>query len=256
VIEESEHQEDGEEPLSSEESDATPTETEEPEGEEPESVAEALEQAGRDVSTLAVRELQLAAARHRPTVRRVLRDIVAVLAIALALLTAFAFLNVAADRALSSVMPDWAAALVLAAAWIALGALLFAFLLRRGERAAGARRWRVALAADPATSVALCEQARDDARDAMRASLGRLTDALTSAAGEQLAQAASGVAEGVVDAGEDILDAADDVADAIEEALPGGGVVNKALDLALVPGRLAIRISRTIFVRGERSAGN
>jgi hypothetical protein len=135
-------------------------------------VAVALEQAGRDVSTLAVRELQLAAARHRPTVRRVLRDIVAVLAIALALLTAFAFLNVAADRALSSVMPDWAAALVLAAAWIALGALLFAVLLRRGERAAGARRWWVALAADPATSVAVCEQAR--------APLGRLGGAPSS----------------------------------------------------------------------------
>jgi hypothetical protein len=58
----------------------------------------------------------------------------------------------------------------------------------------------------------------------------------------------------VVDAGEDLLDLTDELSDAIEEAMPGGGLVNRAVDLALVPGRFAIRVSRTIFVRGERAA--
>jgi hypothetical protein len=151
-------------------------------------------------------------------------------------------------------MPDWAAPLVLAGAWIAVGAVLLVFVLRRGDRTSGVRRWWLVLATDQGTSLEVSEQARDEAREAMRASLGRLTEALASAAGEQLAQAATGVAGGVVEAGEDILDAADEITDAIEEAVPGGGAINKALDLALVPGRFAIRVSRTIFVRGERPA--
>jgi hypothetical protein len=249
VSEEREQAEAGEEPLSPDESETTRAEDE-----TPEPVAEALEQAGRDVATLVVRELELSAARNRPAVRRVLRDVAVALVVAVALLTAFALLNVAADRALSSVMPDWLAPLVLAAVWIAVGAALFVLVLRRDGRVAGARRWWLLLAEDQPTSVAVCEQARDDARDAMRASLGRLTEALASAAGDQLAQAATGVAEGVVDVGEDLLDRTDEITDAIEEALPGGGMINKVVDLALVPGRFAIRVSRTIFVRGERSA--
>jgi hypothetical protein len=185
-------------------------------------VAEALEQVGRDVATLVVRELQLGAARQRPAVRQVLRSILMVLAGALALLTAFVLLNVAADRALSAVMPDWAAPLVLAGVWVAAGAVLLAFVLRPGDRTSGARRWWLALATDQETSVAVSEQARDEAREAMRASLGRLAEALASAAGEQLAQAATGVAGGVVEAGEDLLDLTDEITDAIEEAVPGG----------------------------------
>jgi hypothetical protein len=251
VSEEREQAGAGDEPLSHEESEATAPEVG---GETPEPVAEALERVGRDVSTLVVRELQLGAARNRPAVRRVLRDVAVALVVALAFLTAFALLNVAADRALSSVMPDWLAPLVLAGVWIAVGAALFLFVLRGGDRAAGVRRWWLVLAADQETSVEMAEQARDEAREAMRASLGSLVEALSSAAGEQLAQAATGVAGGVVDAGEDLLDLTDELSDAIEEAMPGGGLVNRAVDLALVPGRFAIRVSRTIFVRGERAA--
>jgi hypothetical protein len=187
-------------------------------------------------------------------VRRALRDVATTVGIVLALLTAFALVNVAAERALSSALPDWLAPLLLAAAWILVGVVLFLVILRPARRAS-ARRWWLALGADRDETVARYERARDEAREATQATLEQLTDAVAAAAGEQLAQAASGVAGGVVDVGEEILDTTDEITDAIEEAVPGGTVINRAVDLVLVPGRYAMKISRTILVRRDRSGG-
>jgi hypothetical protein len=73
----------------------------------------------------------LAAARRAPQLHPVARDFAGLAALALAAVTAFAFGNWAAASALSTVITDWEAALVLATAWVATGALVAA-LLRGG----------------------------------------------------------------------------------------------------------------------------
>ena len=227
------------------ESDAEPTDAE---AHEP--VSELLEQAGRDVGSLFVREIELAAARHSSELRRAIRDVAVASGAALAFLAAFALANWAAVNALSSVLPDWLAPLVLALAWVAVGVLLLV-VLRSGERAPG-RPWFRALGADQARIVMECEQARDEARQAMRASLERFTGALASETGEQIAHAAIPLAGGVVTAGEEMMDVADGIADAIEGAVPGGGVIDRMVDLALVPGRFGARVSRNFLRRRDR----
>ena len=84
-------------------------------------------------------------------------------------------------------------------------------------------------------------------------SLERLTGALARETGEQIAHAAIPLAGGVVTAGEEIMDAADEIADAIEDAVPGGGVIDRMVDIVLVPGRFSVRVSRTLLRRGDRS---
>jgi hypothetical protein len=205
-------------------------------------VPDVLEQVGRDTATLFVREIEVAAVQRGPEVRRAVHRAVAALAVALALLTAFALANWAAVNALSTVLPDWLAPLVLAAVWIAVGVVLLVFLRRSSKREPGRRGWR-ALWTDQAQLLAEREQARDEARLALGRSLEGLTETLKKEAGEQIAAAAIPLAGGVVSAGEGIIDAADEITDAIEEAVPGGSLVNRALDVALVPGRYGIKVT-------------
>jgi Putative Actinobacterial Holin-X, holin superfamily III len=246
VIETSENTTDDGEALALEGSDPEPTEA----GEQ-EPVSDLLEEVGRATATLFFREIELATARRSPELRRAAHDIAAALGAALALLTAFALGNWAAVSALSLVLPDWLAALVLALAWIVVGLLLLALARPSAQRAPGRQWWR-ALGADQDKIVAECEQARDEARQATRDSLERLTGTLAREAGEQVAQAAIPLAGGVVSAGEGIIDATDEITDAIEEAVPGGTVVNRAVDVVLVPGRLVIKVSRTLLARRDR----
>ena len=55
-------------------------------------------------------------------------------------------------------------------------------------------------------------------------------------------------------AGEEIMDAADEITDSLEDAVPGGGVIDRMVDLALVPGRFAVKVSRTFLRRGDHSS--
>ncbi len=50
------------------------------------------------------------------------------------------------------------------------------------------------------------------------------------------------------------MDAADEIADALEDAVPGGGVIDRMVDIVLVPGRFSVRVTRTLLRRGDRSA--
>ena len=77
-------------------------------------MTELTEQLGRAVGALLQREVELSAARNRPALRRVALAAVAAVAFA----TAFALANWAAVRSLDSVLPGWAAPLVLAGAWL------------------------------------------------------------------------------------------------------------------------------------------
>jgi putative superfamily III holin-X len=197
------------------------------------SITELLEQLGREVAALAYYESRLAASRNRETVGRVGRDVVAALALAAALLTVFVLANTAALLALSTAMDAWLAALVLAAAWTAIGAVLGLALWLRLRRAGQAEGESV-------------EEARDRAEQAVRATLERLAPTIT----KEIALAAVPTADGLVEIGDDLIEGADDIVDAITDELPGGGVVNQVWDVVLAPSRFGIRVATTVLKRG------
>jgi hypothetical protein len=204
------------------------------EDEAEESISELLEQLGRDLAALVFYEGRLVASRNKRQLRQAGLGAVAALAVAAALLTAFVLANTAALLGLATVMDGWLAALVLAAAWTAVAALLAFALWLRAKRAVGEEGETV-------------EQARERAEQAVRATLERLAPALT----KEIALAAVPTADGVVDLGEDLIEDAEELVEDIVEDLPGGGVVNQVWDVVLAPGRLGIRVATTVLRRGE-----
>jgi len=214
-------------------------------------VAEVAEEVGRDAATLAFRRAQLELAEQAPEVRRAAGDLGAAAACTLALLTAFVFGNWAAESALSSSLPGWRAPLVLAAAWATIGLLAAGLLERRRHLLRG-------LLADRTDALLRRRAALEEAEHELRDTLGQLSDAIGQAAEDRIAAAilplAGGmveVGEGMVDATDDVIDAADEITDVIEETVPGGVVVNRAVDVALAPGRFGIRVARTAFKLGQ-----
>lgn len=219
------------------------------EAQEPEdnrSLTELLEQLGRDLSALGVSETQLEAARNMPDVRRAARDIAGALIVVIAALTAFAFLNVAALDGLSGALPTWQAALVLAAAWIAVGVLLFGLMKR-------ARRWLLWLVvkAPPTEAVEELERDRDTAGRAALDTIQRIGPALAIQIALATVPDAGEVAGGVVEVGENVIEVSDDIVEAVAEQLPGGGVVNQVWDVALMPGRFGVKVATTVLRRGK-----
>jgi Putative Actinobacterial Holin-X, holin superfamily III len=237
-------------------SDAPEDEPERPEeeAEEPEdarSVTELLEQLSRELSDLVVSEAQLEAARNMPEVRRSARDTAGALVVAVAALTAFAFLNVAAVDGLLSVLPTWLAALVLAAFWTAVGGVLLFGLMGR------ARRWLlwIILKEPPKKALDELEQERDSDIEAARRTLERLGPAIAIqiavAAVPKAGDVAGDVASGVVGASDSVLDATDEVVEEFTAEIPGGGAVNQVWGVVLMPGRLGIRVATTVLRRGR-----
>ena len=216
---------------------------EETEAEAPEQrVSDLLQHAGRDAATLALREVELATAQHAPELRRAAYVTAAALGAALALLTAFALANWAAVVGLSSVFSEWLAPLVLAAGWVTVGVVLLA-LVRRSVERSSVRRWWRAIQTDPADSIVAFEHARDDARQVMGDSLETVTATLAKQVGQAAVPLAGGAVAG---AAEGIIDAADEISDTVEDAVPGGAVINRAVDIVLAPGRLGIRVTRAV----------
>jgi hypothetical protein len=213
-----------------------------PTREEPrDSVTELLEQLGRQMSALVYYEAQLAASRHKPQLRRAARDVAAGLGVVIALLTAFALANAAAVDALSQKWPVWVSALVLAAAWTVVGVALALALRARLRRVTGLEKKSL-------------EQARAEAEEAVRATLERLSPALSREVASAALPMASGMAGGVVDSGEDLIEDADEMVESLTEDLPGGGVVNQIWDLVLMPGRFGVRVATTVINRGSPSS--
>ncbi len=223
--------------------DAPESETEEQK--EPRSITEQLEQLAREIGVLALREAQLETARNAADVRRAVRDLAGSIVMAVAFLAAFAFVNVAALSGLAKAMPSWLAALVLAAVWAAIGGSLLVVFTGR------VRRWRLwgVFTARPAEAVAELEQARDDAGDAVQATLGRLGPAITIEVASAAVPLATGMASGVIDSGDALLEASDDIVESLTEDLPGGSVVNQIWDVALMPGRFGVRVATTVLKR-------
>jgi hypothetical protein len=202
------------------------------------SLTDLLEQLGREVSALAFYEARLAASRRKPELLRAGRDVAAALIVGVALLTAFALANAAAVSALSTTLDAWAAALVLAAVWVAVGVLLALFLRARARRVHG---WEVKDA----------EAARAQAEQAVRDTLERLAPAVTKEIALAAVPTAGDMASGVVDASEEILESADEIMETIAAGVPGAGVVNQMWDVVLMPGRFGIRVATTVLKRGD-----
>jgi hypothetical protein len=135
---------------------------------------------------------------------------------------------------------------VLAGAWLGVGILVAVPLLRRwrpGERTGTSRP---------------LQQALDESERSLRRTLDRLGDAVAVAAEERIAAAILPLAGGMVEVGTDmveatdeVLEAADEITDVVEDVVPGGVVVNRAVDLALAPGRLGVRVARRAFTLGR-----
>ena len=219
-----------------------------------ESVSQLVEQTGVDTTVLAFRWAQLELSEHAPEVRRATRAAAAAGICAVALLTAFVFGNWALASALSSPLPGWRAPLVLAAAWLAVGGIVAAVWLR-SERTA-VRTWLQN--ASTAETRAQRQAAVEEAEQTLLQDLDHLSGAVSQAAQERIAEAILPVAGGMVEVGEgmvdatgDVLEAADEITDTIEEVVPGGVVVNRAVDVALAPGRLGVRVARTVFSIGR-----
>jgi len=232
-----------------EEQDKAVTDEAEEEDESP-SITDLLAELGRNVSVLAFCEGQLAASRHMPEVRRAARDIGGALVAAMAFLTAFVFVNVAAMIGLSTVMSAWLAALLLFAFWLVVGAVLVLALMVRAGRVTGWKWWRV-FSAGPEESLKDLEQARADAAQAVRDTLARLAPALTIEIASASVAVAGDVAGDVVETGADLLETSDEIVEAIAEELPGGSVVSQMWDVALMPGRFGLKVATTVLKRPE-----
>lgn len=199
-----------------------------------ESVGELLEQLGRQVAALVYYESRLVASRNKRQLQRAGLGVAAVLGVVAALLAAFVLANTAALLALATVMDGWLAALVLAAAWSAVAAVLAFALWRRVKRAAEGEG-------------ETAEEARARAEEDVRATLERLGPVIT----KEIALAAVPSADGIADLGEDLIEGADEFVEEIVEELPGGGVVNQVWDVVMAPGRFGIRVATTVLKRGE-----
>jgi len=224
--------------------DQPPDETAE-EGAESPSANELLFQLGHDVAVLAVCQAELQASRNMPAVRRAARDLAATLIAVLALLTAFAFVNVAAFEGLSGTVEPWAAALILGGVWLLIGGVLVFALLVRAGRATGWHWWRVFSAGRDETLKDL-ERARAEAEQAVRDTLGRLAPVV---AVELASASMPAAASSIVDAGEEILENTDEFLEAMVEELPGGSVVNQVWAIVLMPGRFGLKVATTVLKR-------
>jgi hypothetical protein len=251
--------------------DETEPEAEPDDGATREAIRQELAEVRRQIAELVAAQAQLVASAHRRDLRRWALDAAGPAAVVFVLLTAFGLANAAAVHGLASVMPSWAAALVLAGVWVVVGAALAAAIWIRGERGDGLRWWRV-LAPASDDGLAEARAARERAEKGLRESLERLAPDLAKEATTAAVPIASAVATevttgmatgmatevagGVVEAGGDLLDTSGEIVASITEEVPGGGIVNQIWDVVLLPGRMGVRVVTTVLRRPPRSGGD
>lgn len=212
-------------------------------------VTDRVEDVARAAAVLAARGTELSATQHADDVRKVKRASAAALVLAVALATMFVFANWAAERALSSSLESWRTPLVLAGGWL-LVAIAAAVALARLEP----KLLRLGRPpADPIADLAQRQAAFDEAQTELRSAL----EQLAAVAQHEIASAMLPV-EGIADVGEDAADATEDallfvdeVTDVVETRLPGGVIVNRAFDYALIPGRVGVRAVRLVVSFGQ-----
>ena len=212
-------------------------------------VTDRVEDVARAAAVLAARGTELSATQHADDVRKVKRASAAALVLAVALATMFVFANWAAERALSSSLESWRTPLVLAGGWL-LVAIAAAVALARLEP----KLLRLGRPpADPIADLAQRQAAFDEAQTELRSAL----EQLAAVAQHEIASAMLPI-EGIADVGEDAADATEDallfvdeVTDVVETRLPGGVIVNRAFDYALIPGRVGVRAVRLVVSFGQ-----
>jgi len=216
-------------------------------------VTDRAEDVARAAAVLAARGAELSAAQHADDVRKVKRATAAALVLAVALATVFVFANWAAERALSSSLESWRAPLVLAGGWLLVAIAAAVTLARLEPKLLRLGRPPV----DPIAELAQRRAAFDEAQTGLRSALEQLAGALADAAQHEIASAMVPV-EGIVDVGEDVADATEDAlqfvdeaTDVVETRLPGGVIVNRAFDYALIPGRAGVRAVRLVVSFGQ-----
>jgi hypothetical protein len=220
------------------------SDTDEPTGR---AVSDHVEDVARAAATLTVRSAELEAIRHEAEVHRATRAATALVVLAAAAAGVFAFANWAVERALASSLSGWRAPAVLAGFWLVVAVVAAVvvtqaepWLMRIGRRTS----------ADPDAALAEREAAVDEAQQRLRDAVESLTGAVASQAAREVADAMLPI-EGVADAGEKVvnvsdeaLEYVDDITDVVEARVPGGVVVNRAFDIALIPGRYSVRAAR------------
>ena len=216
-------------------------------------VTDRVEDVARAAAVLAARGTELSATQHADDVRKVKRASAAALVLAVALAAVFVFANWAAERALSSSLESWRAPLVLAGGWLLVAFAAAVALARLEPKLLRLRR----PPADPIAELAQRQAAFDEAQTELRSALEQLAAALADAAQHEIASAMLPV-EGIADVGEDAADATEDallfvdeVTDVVETRLPGGVIVNRAFDYALIPGRVGVRAVRLVVSFGQ-----
>jgi hypothetical protein len=95
------------------------------------------------------------------------------------------------------------------------------------------------------------ERERDAAAKAARSTLELLGPALAIQIALAAMPKADDVADGIVEAGDSVLDASDEIVAEFTEEIPGGGAVRQVWAVALMPGRLGIKVATTVLRRGR-----
>ena len=214
------------------------------------SVADLAERLARDSSRLAAHEVALSASQHIPQLRRVAVGAGMASVTVLAFLTAFALANWAAVDGLSSVMPTWLAASIVAAAWVAVGAVLLAVLRARLLRGSTGV-WVRIFGADREAAIAELQASRDAAELDVRESVDRFGAAVAAASAAQIADAVVPFAGNM---GEELVEEAEEMLDAVADNIPGGNAIGQVVDIVLFPGRLGLRVATTV-IRGASEDG-
>ncbi len=221
-----------------------------PDDRDDDSVADLVEELGRNTSALVLWEATLAASQRVPAMRRAALTAAGMVVLVLAFAAAFALANWAAVSGLSSVLPTWLSALLLALAWLAVGLALLAVLLSRVGHASGIEWWRM-VGDDRDEVAATVQQSRNAAEEAVRDTVDRLSGAIARAAAAEVADALLPFGDAAADVGEDLLEASEELVESLEEQLPGGGAVGQVIDVVLFPGRLGLRIATTVLRSGS-----
>ena len=216
---------------------------------EDQGLTEVVEQLGRDVSALLLREADsppFAIVRQYARAR----DAIAVGVAVVAFGTTFLLANWATVRALSG-LPD-GGPLVLSVAWAIVGCVLVLVLILHSRESTGSSWWHAFVGRDDveivedANARERCPPACAPAAGEARGATATNAEAIVAAAVVPIArhrQRRRGRSRRYEAAFEDVV-----------EKIPGADLVAEVIDFVLIPGRLGIRIMATVMKRpaGER----
>jgi len=218
-----------------------------------------LEKFLRDLAEFVRVEVQVEAAARAPQLRRAGTAALGGLAGALALGAAFVFVNVALLLAIATVLPGWAAALILAGAWLVVAVIACAIAAARAAPVLARVR------GDEAGSPERLQAARDRAWQDLQADIAALTPPLAErwvamvapiaarVAARMAIEMASDLAENATDEvdniGHELVEESEEIVEELAEEVPGASIANTVWDLALLPGRTGVRMVTTVLKR-------